>query len=78
CSQAGLTVPHDVSVCGFDDSWIARSVWPYLTTIYQPIEEMGYAAAMDLLRRDPGPDGLTTLDFHLVERDSTAPAPPDI
>lgn len=78
CSQAGLAVPHDVSVCGFDDSWIARSVWPYLTTIYQPIEEMGYAAAMDLLRRDPGPDGLTTLDFHLVERDSTAPAPPDI
>lgn len=75
CSQAGLNVPRDVSVCGFDDSWIAKSVWPYLTTVYQPIEEMGRAAAMLLLRRDDPENVLHEMDFHLVVRDSTAPPP---
>lgn len=73
CSQAGLKVPQDISVCGFDDSWIARSVWPYLTTVRQPIEDMGRAAASLLLRRDEPEDGMRQLDFHLVVRDSTAP-----
>lgn len=72
CSQAGLSVPGDISVCGFDDSWIAKSVWPYLTTIYQPIEEMGYEAAAMLLQRGEPEERLKLLDFHLVERDSTA------
>jgi LacI family transcriptional regulator len=73
CSQAGVRVPQDVSVCGFDDSWIARSVWPYLTTVYQPIEEMGRAATALLLRREEPESVLHQLDFHVVIRDSTAP-----
>lgn len=76
CSQLGLTVPRDVSVCGFDDSWIAKSVWPYLTTVHQPMEEMGRAAALLLLRRDEPENVLHKLNFHLVVRDSTAPPPP--
>jgi len=76
CLRAGVTVPDDISVCGFDDSWVAKSVWPYLTTIYQPIEEMGYAAAQMLLDRTPSnAQRMLTLDFHLVERDSVAPPP---
>ncbi|MCX7282949.1 MAG: substrate-binding domain-containing protein, partial [Novosphingobium sp.] len=75
CSRAGLKVPDDISVCGFDDSWIARSVWPYLTTVHQPVEDMGRAAALLLLRRDEPEQGLRLLDHHLVIRDSTA-APP--
>lgn len=75
CSQSGLSVPGDVSVCGFDDSWVAKSVWPYLTTVYQPIEEMGRAAALLLLRRDEPENVLHQLDFQLVVRDSTAPPP---
>lgn len=75
CSKAGLKVPDDISVCGFDDSWIARSVWPYLTTIYQPIEEMSILAASLLLRRDEPESRLFELDFHLVVRDSTASPP---
>jgi LacI family transcriptional regulator len=51
CAQAGLVVPRDISICGFDDSWVARSVWPYLTTVYQPIEEQGHAAATLLVTR---------------------------
>jgi len=76
CSQAGLVVPSDVSVFGFDDSWIAKSVWPYLTTIHQPIEEMAFVAARMLLD-SKGQDGpqLKVLDFSLVERDSIAPPP---
>jgi len=75
CSRNGLVVPRDISVCGFDDSWVARSVWPYLTTIYQPIEEMGYAAAQLILDRDRDRQRLVTLPFRLVERDSVAEAP---
>lgn len=75
CSRNGLTVPRDISVCGFDDSWVARSVWPYLTTIYQPIEEMGYAAAQLILNRERDRQKLITLPFRLVERDSVAEAP---
>ena len=75
CAQLGLTVPCDVSVCGFDDSWIAKSVWPYLTTVNQPMEEMGHAAALLLLRREEPENVMHQMDFHLVVRDSTAPPP---
>ena len=75
CSQAGLKVPVDISVAGFDDSWIARSVWPYLTTVNQPMEKMGYAAASLLLRRGELQGSPRLLDYSLVVRDSTA-APP--
>src|SRR5690606_37167215 len=44
----GLRVPTDVAVAGFDDTSIARSVWPPLTTIKQPIDEMS-AHSVDLL-----------------------------
>lgn len=79
CSQAGLSVPRDVSVAGFDDSWVARSVWPYLTTIRQPIEKMGYAAVSLLVGRREAreADAPQTLRFgyELIERDSVGEAP---
>ena len=77
CTQLGLTVPRDVSVCGFDDSWIAKTVWPYLTTVFQPIEAMAYAAAQMLLDREPttGVDRVRCLDFELILRDSVEQAP---
>lgn len=75
CSRNGLAVPRDISICGFDDSWVARSVWPYLTTIYQPIEEMGYVAAQLILDRKRDRQTLITLPFRLVERDSVAEVP---
>lgn len=48
--RRGLNVPADLSVVGFDDT-IAGSVWPELTTIRQPISEIG-AKAIDVLIRD--------------------------
>jgi len=72
--ELGLSVPDDISICGFDDSWVAKSVWPYLTTISQPIEAMAKAAAETLLDRQmAGRRIARQLDFTLVERDSVAP-----
>lgn len=71
-----LRVPDDISIVGFDDSWIARSVWPNLTTIYQPITEMAESAAELLLmrKRFSGAPRSIQLAYHLVERASTGPA----
>lgn len=71
CNQMGLSVPGDVSVCGFDDSWVASAVFPYLTTVHQPIEGMAHAAAMMLIdRKPPATPVLRQLDHRLIERDS--------
>jgi LacI family transcriptional regulator len=47
--EAGLRVPRDVSVLGFDDVLIASTSNPPLTTIHQPLRAMGQAAATTLL-----------------------------
>jgi LacI family transcriptional regulator, repressor for deo operon, udp, cdd, tsx, nupC, and nupG len=60
---AGVRVPRDVSIVGFDDIHFAQSCIPALTTIRQPRAEMG-ATAMRLL--------LEILPYELVIRDSTA------
>lgn len=44
--REGLDVPSDISICGFDDTEMASTIWPELTTIRQPIREMtGWAVA---------------------------------
>lgn len=48
--RRGLDVPGDVSICGFDDTAIATTVWPELTTIRQPIAAMAQAAVVMLVR----------------------------
>ena len=50
--KLGLTVPADVSIAGFDDAPTARLAWPAITTVHQPVAEMG-AAAIQILC-DPG------------------------
>lgn len=50
----GLGVPQDLSVAGFDDSALATVTWPDLTTIHQPVEQMGEMAARKLLAQMTG------------------------
>lgn len=47
--EASLRVPEDVGIMGFDDIYVASMVEPELTTIKQPIYEMGYRAAEILI-----------------------------
>jgi LacI family transcriptional regulator len=72
-AQMGLRVPGDVAVAGFDDSWVAQSVWPHLTTVYQPIAEMAQAAAEMLiaLNGSDNADASIELPYRIVLRDST-------
>lgn len=75
--HAGKSVPDDVSVIGFDDAFHARHLWPPLTTIRQPIDEIGETAADLLLKLlgEPGPGTLqNVIGTVLVVRDSVGPA----
>ena len=47
-ARMGLSVPSDLSIVGFDDSPIASTIWPGLTTVMQPVSEMA-AKAVDLV-----------------------------
>jgi DNA-binding LacI/PurR family transcriptional regulator len=71
--DAGLRVPEDVSVVGFDDAPIGRQANPRLTTVHQPIEEMGRQMARLLvarIRHDDLPQPHVVLETSLVERES--------
>ncbi len=71
--EAGRRVPDDVAVVGFEDSPVARQTDPPLTTVYQPVEEMGRRMAELLIARisrQPVEDSHVLLDTHLVRRAS--------
>jgi LacI family transcriptional regulator len=42
--RRGLDVPHDITVCGFDDNELATAIWPELTTVRQPTSQMAEIA----------------------------------
>jgi LacI family transcriptional regulator len=78
--EAGLRVPKDVSVLGFDDVLAGATNSPPLTTIHQPLRAMGQAAASTLLKliRDDMPHprpSVITVYPKLVVRKSTGHAP---
>ncbi|HWC43210.1 MAG TPA: LacI family DNA-binding transcriptional regulator [Actinomycetota bacterium] len=70
---AGRRVPEEVAVVGFEDSAVARCAQPPLTTVRQPIEEMGRQATRLLLATVAGEatGAHLTLDTELVVRAST-------
>jgi LacI family transcriptional regulator len=76
--ELGLSVPEDVSVIGFDDIPESAQTEPPLTTVHQPIQQMG-ATAIGLLTAllDGGDvsEPHVRLPTSLVRRGSTAPAP---
>jgi DNA-binding LacI/PurR family transcriptional regulator len=54
--KAGLRIPQDIAVLGFNNERIGQFVEPALTTIHLPAEDMGAAAAEMLLQRIKDPD----------------------
>jgi LacI family transcriptional regulator len=71
--KRGLHLPRDVSIVGFDDQRSARFANPPLTTVHQPAQEMGRAAAEGILRLLRGaPLQLPVFAAELIIRESTA------
>ncbi|MDX3691990.1 LacI family DNA-binding transcriptional regulator [Streptomyces europaeiscabiei] len=75
--EAGLSVPDDISVVGFDDIRAASLVSPPLTTVHQPAYDVGRTATAQLLqyvsRGEVPPASRHTLPVELKVRGSTAP-----
>jgi LacI family transcriptional regulator len=77
--RLGLDVPGDLTVTGFDDTALATTIWPELTTVRQPIAEMAREAVRSLVRRvramregdDAQPEHVG-MAFELVRRQSDA------
>ncbi len=74
-AAAGRRVPEDVAVVGFDDSPVAMTTRPNLTSVRQPIEEMGHEMARLLIDAVEGGDRVprrVILATELIERASSA------
>ncbi len=75
--EMGIAVPAELSITGFDDTHVARTIWPRLTTVHQPSYDLAYAATGLLLqmlktRKAPAP---VRLAHQLVCRESAGLAP---
>ena len=71
--EAGVRVPEDMSVVGFDDIPFAAEVTPALTTVHVPHEQLGREAVRLSLQRHGGPVvDQVVLGTHIVVRDSVA------
>jgi LacI family transcriptional regulator len=77
--EFGLRIPEDISIIGFDDIPQASLVYPKLTTVRQPLEQMGRVAVKMLLEhiedRSRSPQRIT-LATELIIRDSCGPYQP--
>ncbi|MCC6803061.1 MAG: LacI family DNA-binding transcriptional regulator [Anaerolineae bacterium] len=75
--KAGLRIPEDVAVVGFDDMPFAATTNPPLTTVHQPIDLLGRTAAqllISLIEGEPLPTNHVVLQAHLVVRSTCGAA----
>jgi LacI family transcriptional regulator len=73
-AQANLRVPDDISVAGYDDDPIATLITPPLTTVRQPVVDLGKAAVESLINLLENPDSSAppkVLSTCLIPRGST-------
>jgi len=76
--EMGISIPGELSVAGFDDIPLASQIWPALTTIHQPMDDMAVRATSLLLRQLRGQEDDETghtIPSTIVVRDSTGPCP---
>ena len=80
--MAGVQVPHELSVVGIDNVFVADLVSPGLTTIASPLTLLGERAARTVIALANGQEPETSADrpsvlpMRLIVRESTGPAPP--
>jgi LacI family transcriptional regulator len=74
--EAGLRVPEDISVVGYDDIPLARDLTPQLTTVHVDHEDLGRTAVRHALNRDRhAMSQHTVIGTHVIIRDSAGPPP---
>jgi LacI family transcriptional regulator len=77
--QAGLGIPSQLSVVGFDGIPEGARCWPGLTTVRQPMREMGRVACENLRRQIENPEegaaSTVTYRMDLLVRESSGPPP---
>jgi LacI family transcriptional regulator len=73
---AGLDVPGDIALAGFDDIPTLRDVYPPLTTVRLPLKQLGETAARLVLGDTPPRPRIVPVPGEVVLRDSTRPRPP--
>jgi LacI family transcriptional regulator len=79
--RRGLDVPRDLTVCGFDDTAMATTIWPELTTIRQPVFDMSRRAVellvQEIRRRNAGAllaqEPHAVIGYELIRRQSDGP-----
>ena len=71
--RAGISIPRDLSVVGYDDSPLASRLWPALTSVRRHIRDTGRIAAAALIRSDAVALPVASVRPHLIVRDSCQP-----
>ncbi|KAF1696219.1 MULTISPECIES: LacI family DNA-binding transcriptional regulator [Pseudoxanthomonas] len=71
--RAGVSIPRDLSVIGYDDSPLASRLWPSLTSVRRHTRDTGRIAATTLIRTDNTPLPMASVRPHLIVRDSCQP-----
>ncbi|CAN5364790.1 LacI family DNA-binding transcriptional regulator [soil metagenome] len=72
--KAGLRIPEDIAITGFDDTPVSEIVWPPLTTIHQPLRRMGERAVQlvcEMIDEDGAQPRREIVAHELVVRDSS-------
>lgn len=80
--KMGVSVPSDLSITGFDDTPVSALIWPPLTTVHQPIKDMGKRAVellIEALNGGSAADGASfdMLPHEIIPRQTTAPPSPN-
>ena len=76
--KAGLRIPEQLSVIGFDDTPMVARIWPAMTSVRSPIRDVGFDAANLLIESDKrdrtkDPKHPKTVELNLIIRESTSP-----
>lgn len=77
CHRRGLNIPGQISIAGFDDSPVSRVIWPPLTTVSQPVKDIGHRAVLMLRdeiegRRHGAAPQYEVVEHKVIPRQSTA------